>query len=88
MTYNDVMFNVLVTAVAQKQIKGLSRNNKVQVLRAVVKLEQWPDVAQVKKLQGLNGYRIRAGNYRVFFTVDARAGKIRVTQVKSRGSAY
>ena len=80
------MVDVLISANAQKQLKPLPVAVKKQVLRAVKKLAQWPDVAQVVKLAGRQGYRIRAGQYRVIFSVHHKT--ITVTSIKPRGSAY
>lgn len=43
----------------------------------------------LKTLEGVaNGYRLRVGDWRVSFTLDAVAGEIEVFEVAPRGGAY
>ena len=84
---NIACVDVKITPQAVKRLKPLPTNVKKQVRLALQKLEHWPDVEQVVKLQGSrNGYRIRAGEYRVFF--DMVDGSLLVTDVRPRGGAY
>ena len=44
---------------------------------------------QLKPLKGVKGgFRFRAGNWRVSFTLDRRAGVLDVFEIAPRGSAY
>ena len=52
----------------------------------VRKLEDWPDVRNVKPLQGIKGFRLRSGRYRVLFDVDEN-GKIFVAEVLIRNES-
>lgn len=42
----------------------------------------------VKKLQGLPGYRLRVGDWRVRFARDDEAGRLTIERVLPRSSAY
>lgn len=75
---------IQITAQAVKRLKPLPTNVKKQVRLALQKLEQWPDVDRVVKLRGRDGYRIRAGEYRVFFDVGEH--RLLVTDVRPRGA--
>ena len=44
---------------------------------------------ELKPLKGVkNGFRFRAGNWRISFTLDRRAGVLEVFEIAPRGSAY
>jgi mRNA interferase RelE/StbE len=44
--------------------------------------------ARCEKLTGVEGYRIRAGNYRIVYTVDDRQQLVTVTRVRHRRGEY
>ncbi|MGI8436139.1 MAG: type II toxin-antitoxin system RelE family toxin [Chthoniobacterales bacterium] len=46
------------------------------------------DRAGVTRLQNQDGYRIRVGNYRVLYTVDAANQIVRITAVGHRKEVY
>lgn len=75
---------VLITAAAQEQIDELPRAIHVRVEAVLERLAAWPAVSGAKPLRGnLAGqYRVRTGDYRVQFTVNAKGNPIVVTVVK------
>ena len=74
---------VAISATAIKQLKKLPVDVRRQVGRAIRELDNWPDVQNVKPLQGIKGYRLRSGRYRVLFDVDEH-GMILVVEVVIR----
>jgi mRNA-degrading endonuclease RelE of RelBE toxin-antitoxin system len=71
---------------ALKQLKKLG-DKAVQgrILAATAALSAFPDVANVKALTGHEyGYRLRVGNYRVFFNALAAISIVRIEEVKKR----
>jgi mRNA-degrading endonuclease RelE of RelBE toxin-antitoxin system len=74
---------IAISAKAIRQLKGFPADARRQVSRAIRELENWPDVRNVKALQGIKGYRLRVGRYRVLFDVDGN-GKILVAEVLIR----
>ena len=66
---------VLITDEATAQAQRLPKPIAARVLRIIDRLEAWPDVSGAKPLSGrLAGhYRIRTGDYRVQFRVEAQA---------------
>jgi len=62
-------YTVLLTKKAQKQLDNLSNNIAEPIIDAIAKLEQNPRPAGYKKLKGREGYRIRAGNYRIIYEI-------------------
>jgi len=82
------MVEVLISKRAAKDLKPLSPVMKRRIRDAVIKLGDWPEtLADVKKLQGRDGYRMRVGQYRLLF--DLRSdGKLRIDRILPRGEAY
>lgn len=47
-----------------------------------------PRHAGVEKLRGREGYRVRAGSYRVLFVIDDRDRTITITKIGPRKDVY
>ena len=77
---------VAISAAAIKQLRKLPAAVRRQVGRAIRDLDTWPDVRNVKALQGIKGYRLRSGRYRILFDVDAN-GMILVAEVLIRNES-
>ncbi|MFZ5812416.1 MAG: type II toxin-antitoxin system RelE family toxin [Thermodesulfobacteriota bacterium] len=80
------MATVGIKRKAYKQPAKLPEHDQAAVLEAVTELAQWPGCRDVKALKGREGYRLRVGRYRVFFTVNADQNPvvISVEEVKKR----
>ena len=74
------------TKKARKQLAPIPRQDIERIIDAVESLAQWPSVTNVKALSGRDGYRLRAGRYRVMFTVTpgGEVTVILVEEVKKR----
>ena len=79
------MNNIEWTTKALRQARKLPPEEQGKIADAVEVLQDWPNVEQVKALQGKSGYRLRMGRYRVLFTVHAGIPLIiRIEEVKKR----
>lgn len=75
--------NVEYSKVTAKVINRLDTVTKRRIRTGIEALPK----GDVKKLQGyLNAYRLRVGDWRVLFDMDAET--IKVTNILPRGSAY
>jgi len=79
---------VSISKAAQKDIDGLPAVAKAQVAAVLTLLPNYPAIVGVKALKGaLKGtYRVRAGNFRVLFTLGS--GTLTVTGVDDRKDVY
>ena len=70
---------------AEKDLHGLDRTHVRRVLDA---FERYVDtgVGDVKKLQDVNAYRLRVGDYRVIFEVNGDS--LVVLRIRHRREAY
>jgi mRNA interferase RelE/StbE len=71
---------------AKKQLSRLNEPELSLIAAALDKLEKEPPEGDIKKLQGRDGYRLRAGGYRILFNI--KDDKIIVTKISPRGGAY
>lgn len=78
------MATVLITTEAREQFDALPTKIKDRIEVVFSRLGQWPQVSGAKPLRGdLAGqYRIRTGDYRVQFSVNAKGQPVIVTVVK------
>jgi mRNA-degrading endonuclease RelE of RelBE toxin-antitoxin system len=77
---------IIISARAVKQLKKLSADMRSRILRTIRELENWPDVRNVKALQGIKGFRLRSGRYRILFDVD-ELGMILVAEILIRNES-
>jgi mRNA interferase RelE/StbE len=84
------MHELRVTAGARSQLESLPLRMQARVQDVFLRLVRWPDVSGLKPLRGkLRGaYRIRAGDWRVLFTVDEGAERVTVFRIANRRDVY
>jgi len=73
---------VEITPKAFKQMRNIPMADRAAIIKAVKALKDWPDCRNVKSLTDRDGYRLRVGDYRAFFTVDEST--VTVTEVRKR----
>jgi len=73
---------ISVSSHATRQLKKLPPDDRRQVEDAIDSLKNWPNAAKVKRLANRGDYRLRVGQYRVFFVVAGQV--IGVTQMLTR----
>jgi mRNA interferase RelE/StbE len=74
---------------AVKALARMPRSTRELVKSKVEALAQDPfGAANVKKLAGQGGYRLRVGDWRVIYDVDAGLLVVRVLKIGPRGGVY
>lgn len=77
------------TRETRKTLKAMPRSVRELVLAKIDDLALDPMRAQnVKKLVGRPGYRLRVGDWRVIYTLDAGRLVVRVLDIGARGGVY
>lgn len=73
---------------AQASLEKLSSKDLKRIVTELGKLEINPFPNQTEKLKGIEGYRIRKGDYRILYTVNKKKKEIYVYRIKHRREAY
>lgn len=78
---------------AMRALAGLEEATRKRLQAGAVQLTQDPlrrrSGADIKRLQGQTGvYRLRIGDYRIFYVVHREARVVVVTDVRHRSHAY
>jgi len=79
-----VSYQVSLRRAVQKQLDKLAQHDYEIVAEAISSLEQEPRRRGVKKLAESGLWRIRAGQYRVVYTIDDRESLVTVVRVAQR----
>lgn len=82
-------FAVYFTPAADKALRRLPRDVRALIVGKVEALARDPDhAANVKKLAGMPGYRLRVGDWRVIYELDRGRLIVRVLRIGARGGVY
>ena len=80
-------WTVLVASGARKQLARLPSSDRKRIAVVLRSMAEDPFSGDILKLHGMEDrWRRRAGNYRVFFAVDAAAKTISVSAIARRTS--
>ncbi|KIM12249.1 MAG: plasmid stabilization protein [Sulfurovum sp. FS08-3] len=78
---------IKIQASAKKDLKKIDKTTAIKILEAIRKLENYPDISNVKKLKDYYPpLRYRIGDYQVLF--DIEEDTLIVVNVKHRKEAY
>jgi len=73
----------------ERDLRGLPRDLAPTIVDKVLALDRNPRPHQSRKLKGTKDeYRLRVGDYRVFFTIDDQRRLVTVFHVAHRREAY
>jgi len=82
-------YRIEVSATAEEQIRKLERIDQVRVVRAIQALADEPRPAGCRKLAGQDGvFRVRAGVFRVLYSVEDDRLVVIVLKVGNRKDVY
>jgi len=81
-------YAVILRRAAEKELNRLPEKIHQRIARKLLELENGPRPHGVQKLQGHDGYRIRAGDYRVLYLIDDEAKTVEVLAVGHRREVY
>jgi mRNA-degrading endonuclease RelE of RelBE toxin-antitoxin system len=79
--------NIKLTPPAERDLEKIDCRPRGKLLEAIKKLQHFPQVAGVKKLEGDdNGWRLRKGSWRVTFEIHGQ--DIFILHIRDRRDAY
>ncbi len=82
------MYDLFLLPPAQKDLDGLEAAVYKRILKRLRSLSKAARPPGCFKLTEEDGYRIRAGDYRVLYRIDDTARRIFIYRVKHRKDAY
>ena len=83
------MFKITFSKNADKALRRMPRNNAVLIANKIKELASDPKkMRNIKKLTNHPGYRLRAGDWRVVYTINENELLIHVINIKTRGEVY
>jgi mRNA interferase RelE/StbE len=81
-------YSIQISKTAQKELDKLSDKLAEPILHAIADLAFDPRPHGYKKLKGLNGYRIRSGDYRIIYEIKDSLLIVKVINVGHRKDVY
>jgi mRNA-degrading endonuclease RelE of RelBE toxin-antitoxin system len=79
-------WTVVLAGPAQKSLKRIPSGDQTRILATLDEMQRDPFQGDIRKLQGLSGFRRRVGNWRVFFEVVIERKHVVVTAIERRTS--
>jgi mRNA interferase RelE/StbE len=83
-----VKYQVRIIPSAEKEMNKFPALIHRRISRKILVLEDNPRPRDAKKLSGREEYRLRAGDYRVLYTIDDKEHVVTVFAVGHRREAY
>ena len=75
---------LILTRRAEKDLDRLDEITRIRVIKAIERLVKSPENTDIKKLKGMEVFRLRIGDYRVCFEIDKEAKAIIILRVRHR----
>jgi mRNA interferase RelE/StbE len=86
---NELPWRVIIHRKAEKILKRLDGDTLERIRRAIRSLANDPRPSGVKKLTGYEDlYRLRVGDWRLIYAIEADRLIVLVLEISPRGSAY
>ncbi|GJQ24543.1 MAG: hypothetical protein HBSAPP01_23330 [Candidatus Brocadia sapporoensis] len=79
---------LLLTRKAEKDLDKLDENIRQRIIKALDKFTEDPRNADIKKLKGMEIFRLRMGDYRISFEIQKETKTINVLRVRHRKESY
>ncbi|MFZ0296248.1 MAG: type II toxin-antitoxin system RelE/ParE family toxin [Candidatus Sulfotelmatobacter sp.] len=79
-------WTVVLAGPARKSLKRIPASDKARVLTALAEMQQDPFQGDIRKLQGLPGFRRRVGNWRILFEVILERRQVAIAAIERRTS--
>lgn len=79
-------WTVVLAGPARKSLDRIPAKDRKRILSALSEMQQNPFQGDIRKLQGLPGFRRRVGNWRIFFEIIADRGHVVISAIERRTS--
>ncbi len=82
------MYSLAYDRRIERDLRRIPAQQRRLILRRIEQLVADPRGRQVEKLSGMEGYRLRIGDYRVLLTIDERGKRVIIYRIVHRRKAY
>jgi len=82
------MYEILLTSIAVKDYNKIPQKEVKKINKAIDELADDPRPHGYKKLKGRQGYRVRAGNYRIIYEINDKVLTVLVIRIRDRKEVY
>jgi len=83
------VYEILLEQAAERDLKKLPSEMFKRIIPKIKELAENPKPQWSRKITGSkNDWRIRVGDYRIIYEIDARAKNIRVMRIRHRKDVY
>jgi mRNA interferase RelE/StbE len=82
------MYSITIKKSALRELSQISSPYSTKIIEAIDKLAGNPRPENVKKLKGVEAYRIRVADYRIIYTIEDVIKIVEVVRVRHRKDAY
>jgi len=79
-------WTVVLAGPARKALRRVPTGDRTRILAALEEMQQNPFQGDIRKLQGLPGFRRRVGNWRILFEVVPERSHVVVAAIERRTS--
>lgn len=81
-------YEIEFTTSAKKELKKLSPQIRLSIVRAIYKLQLNPIEGKVRPMVGTKSWRLRVGEYRVVYDILDKRLLVLIIRVRHRKDAY
>jgi mRNA interferase RelE/StbE len=82
------MYRIEIISAARKDLDDLEKNIFLQIKEKILSLADNPRQHGSLKLTGEEGYRLRAGDYRILYRIDDKSKVVFIYRIKHRREVY
>ena len=79
-------WTVVLAGPAKKALKRIPTADRTRIQAALTEMQQSPFKGDIRKLQGLPGFRRRVGNWRILFEVVPEHNHVVIAAIERRTS--
>ncbi len=82
------MYTLLAKPTVEKDLRTIHPDDLAVVNDKIKTLATQPRQHKTEKLKGVEGYRLRVGNYRILYDIDDHAKTVTIHRVQHRKQVY
>jgi mRNA interferase RelE/StbE len=81
-------YNIVIEDRVEKELRKLSKQVVERIAKAIDGLASDPTPLASRRMVGVDGYRLRVGDYRIIYTVEHKIVTVYVVRVGHRREIY